>query len=250
MKIRLLPLLLLLAALPSLPAAEPADYLRDFARDAAVRWPKNRTLAIVAHGHSVPAGYMRAGLVRTVDAYPRLLHVALGDRYPYAVINVIVTAIGGEHAEKGAARFARDVLPLQPDVLLIDYSLNDRSIGLDCAELAWRSMIEQALAAHIKVILLTPTLDTKADLADPSDQLNQHAALVRRLAAEYDVALVDSLAACGAAVNSGRDPARLMSQNNHPNRAGHELVARQLLDWFPAPPPPPSSVPVAPSASK
>jgi hypothetical protein len=28
----------------------------------------------------------------------------------------------------------------------------------------------------------------------------------------------------------------LLAQNNHPNRAGHEIVARELLAWFPLPP--------------
>ncbi len=233
----------LLAAATTLVAAEPRDYLQDFARDAAVHWPKNRTLAIVAHGHSVPAGYARTPQVRMFDAYPHLLHLELAKKFPCAVINVIVTAIGGEHAETGAARFTRDVLPLKPDVLMIDYALNDRSIGLARAEKAWRSMIESALAAHIKVILLTPTPDLKADLANPADPLNRHAELVRQLAAEYHVALADSLGAFADAVKSGRDPASLMAQNNHPNRVGHELVAQRLLAWFPDPPSAPIPTP-------
>ena len=63
--------------------------------------------------------------------------------------------------------------------------------------------------------------------------MNQHAAQVRRLAAEYHVALVDSLAAFQAAVRAGARLENLMSQGNHPNRAGHDLVAAELLRWFP-----------------
>ena len=59
------------------------------------------------------------------------------------VINVIVTAIGGENSESGAARFATDVLCHKPDVVTIDYALNDRDLGLVRAEQAWRQMIEQ-----------------------------------------------------------------------------------------------------------
>ena len=66
----------------------------------------------------------------TVNAYPHLIHRALKERYPTAVINVIVTAIGGEASESGAARFERDVLSLKPDLVLIDYGLNDRGLGL------------------------------------------------------------------------------------------------------------------------
>lgn len=152
--------------------------------------------------------------------------------YPHAVINVIVTAIGGENSESGAARFQRDVLSLHPDVVTIDYALNDRGIGLARADKAWRTMIEQAQAAQIKVILLTPTPDQKANLADVNDPLNQHARQIRQLAKEYHVGLVDSLDAFTAKTQSGTLLSALMSQVNHPNRQGHELVATGLMNLF------------------
>jgi lysophospholipase L1-like esterase len=171
--------------------------------------------------------------VRTFDAYPYLMHLGLNERFPHAVINVIVTGIGGENSEQGAARFEKDVLSLRPEVVTIDYGLNDRSIGLARAENGWRSMIEAALAAHVKVLLLTPTGDLSAKLDDPSDPLNQHAAQIRRLAAEYHIGLVDSLAAFKNYAHEGGNPKDLMAQINHPNRKGHELVATELLKWFP-----------------
>ena len=82
--------------------------------------------------------------------------------------------------------------------MTIDYSLNDRRIGLARAEKAWRSMIEACLERDVPVILLTPTSDTRAKLDDPEDPLRQHARQVRGLAAEYGIGLVDSLAAFDA----------------------------------------------------
>lgn len=55
------------------------------------------------------------------------------------------------------------------------------------------------LEAGAKVILLTPTPDSKANLA------------------------------AGAKLND------LLAPDNHPNRAGHELVTRELFAWFPTP---------------
>jgi lysophospholipase L1-like esterase len=95
-------------------------------------------------------------------------------------------------------------------------------------------MIAACQAKAIPVILLTPTVDLKANLADPQDPLNQHAAQIRRLAAEYQVGLVDSLARFQASARDADSLAALMAQNNHPNRRGHELVAAELLTWFPA----------------
>jgi lysophospholipase L1-like esterase len=218
----------------SVPAiADASTYLDAISVEMEKDWPANHTINLVCHGHSVPAGYARTPEVRTFDAYPYLLHRGLSERFPHAVINVIVTAIGGEQSEQGAARFERDVLSLRPEVVTIDYALNDRRIGLTRAEKAWRLMIEAALNAHVKVILLTPTGDLSVNLDNPDDPLNQHAAQICRLAAEYHVGLADSLGAFKKYAKDGGKLADLMAQANHPDRNGHELVAAQLLKWFP-----------------
>jgi hypothetical protein len=94
-------------------------------------------------------------------------------------------------------------------------------------------MITNATARGIKVLLLTPTPDQAAKLDDPEDPLIQQAEQVRRLAKELGVGLVDSLAAFERVTSRGRPLGDFMSQGNHPNRLGHELVAAELLRWFP-----------------
>jgi len=209
-------------------------YLADILALLKKDWPDNRLVNIVCHGHSVPAGYFDTPVVDTMNAYPHLLHVELARRFPHAVTNVIVTAIGGETSERGAARFDQEVLVHRPDVLTIDYSLNDRSIGLERARASLVPMIEKALARQIRVILLTPTGDRTANLSDPNDPLNQHAEQIRALAREYNVALADSLAVTKAYVDAGGQLDDLMSHVNHPNRKGHDLVVNELVKWFPA----------------
>jgi acyl-CoA thioesterase-1 len=213
--------------------ADAGTYLASTTSRLSLSWPSNRTVNLVCHGHSVPAGYFKTPTVDMFDAYPHLLHRALSERFPHAVINVIVTAIGGENSEQGATRFERDVISLRPDVVTIDYALNDRAIGLVRAEAAWRKMIELCIAKQIPVILLTPTGDKAAKLDDANDPLNLHAAQIRRLAAEYHVGLVDSLELFRQYVRQGGKIEDLMSQGNHPNRKGHDLVAAELLKWFP-----------------
>ena len=138
---------------------QKTDYLDPVLDELKKTWPKNRTVNIVCHGHSVPAGYFATPYVNTFNSYPHLLHQIIKERFPFAVTNVIVTAIGGETSVEGESRFERDVLSHSPDIITIDYSLNDRSVGLKAAEGAWSSMIEKALARGIKVILCTPTWD-------------------------------------------------------------------------------------------
>ncbi|HEX5470779.1 MAG TPA: SGNH/GDSL hydrolase family protein [Lacipirellulaceae bacterium] len=192
-------------------------------------YPHNRTVNIVCHGHSVPAGYFETPVVQSFDSYPHLLHAALKQRFPFAIINVIVTAIGGEDSEQGAARFEQDVLPHRPHLVTIDYSLNDRRIGLDRAEQAWRAMIERAVVEDIPVILVTPSADLDVDFADAENPLLQHAAQVRKLARQYGAGLADTTAAFQKFCRSGERLQELMAHNRHPNRAGHQLIADALL---------------------
>lgn len=215
-------------------AQNPATNFTDLVKVFETPWPKNRIVNLVCHGHSVPAGYFKTPDVRTFDAYPHLLHVELKKRFPLAQLNVIVTAIGGENSDSGAPRFERDVLALHPDVVTIDYALNDRRLGVDKARKNLESMLDQAAAKGVRTILLTPTPDQAAKLDDPNDPLNQQADMIRALAANRGLPLIDSLALFKAKIAAGTPLKDLMAQSNHPNRAGHELVAAELVKWFPA----------------
>lgn len=210
----------------------PETHLGAFHAPLTASWPDNRLVYLVCHGHSVPAGYFRTPAIRPFDSYPHLTHRIVQDRYPTAMFEVVRTAIGGENAEQGAARFEEDVLAKKPDVVTIDYGLNDRGIGLERARAAWVSMIEAAQAAGVRVILLTPTGDTSANPDDPADPLVLHAEQIRQLAKEYGTGLVDSFALFQAYRREHGTIAPLMSQSNHPNRAGHALVAQELAMWF------------------
>ena len=225
-----LPLVVFAMHMPQTPT--PAEFAKPLVQLLEAEWPKNRAVTIVCHGHSVPAGYFKTPVVQSFDAYPHLLHLALKNRFPHAVINVIVTAIGGEGSESGARRFESDVLALKPDVVTIDYSLNDRGLGLDRARAAWVSMITAAQVKGVKVVLVTPSWDQTGDVSVPTDPLQLHAQQVRDLAKLYKTGLADSFQAFLEYKNSGGKMPQVMSQSNHPNRAGHELILGKLRPWF------------------
>jgi hypothetical protein len=212
--------------------ADAGTYLDSVKSELTKEWPANRLVNVVFHGHSVPTGYFRTPDVRTLQAYPHLTLAALKDRYPFAVVNTIVTSIGGEQSEQGAARFEKEVLTHRPDVLFIDYALNDRIIGLERARKAWETMIERALTEDVKVILFTPTPDQSVDILDDATPLAQHAAQIRALAAKYHIGIVDSYAAFQALAKNGVPVADFMSQVNHPNEKGHAIVTYLIMKWF------------------
>ena len=212
--------------------AETEKYLSDIKNEMKKEWPGNKTINLVFHGHSVPSGYFKTPVVNTLESYPYLVLKELKKLYPFAVINVIITAIGGENSSRGAERFEKDVLIHKPDVLFIDYALNDRPLGLDKSEKAWESMIQKALESNIKVILLTPTPDQRVNILEPGNILEQHTNLIKKLAAKFNTGLADSYAIYKDLAQSGKNIADYMSQVNHPNEKGHQLIAEEIIKYF------------------
>lgn len=208
-----------------------SNYLDSLKQELKVKWPKNRTINLVFHGHSVPTGYTTGGVLDRLNSYPYKTLKKVNDFYPYSVVNTITTSIGGEQAEQGAKRFMEEVLTYKPDVLFIDYGLNDRSIGLERAKIAWEQMITEALAYGTKVILLTPTPDLKEDITSEDTPLSKHSKQIRALAKKYNVGLVDSYALFQALAEI--QPLKgYMSQNNHINQKGHQFVADAIFEYF------------------
>jgi acyl-CoA thioesterase I len=219
--------------------ADSTTYLNNIKAELVKQWPKNRTINLVFHGHSVPAGYFNTPHVRTLDAYPQQVLKELKALYPYAVINCITTAIGGENSVAGEKRFEQDVLTHQPDVLFIDYALNDRYLvkndsiaSLRTSREAVEKMIKAALKKNIKVILLTPSPDQRENISDPNTRLQQFTDQLIELAKKYNIGLADSYAQFMKQVSSGQTLVQFMSQSNHPNEKGHALIAAEIVKYF------------------
>lgn len=224
------------------PGFDSAQAIDKLVEQLKKTWPNNRNLRVVFHGHSVPAGYFRTPEVRRWDSYPMLFYQRLCQEYSTATIDLSVTAIGGENSEQGAQRFQEDVLSLKPDLVFIDYSLNDRRIGLEKAELAWRKMIQACHVQGVPVVLLTPTPDSREDITDPSTPLADFSAQVQRLGDDYQVPVIDAYGRFRKEVADGKDLQTFLSQSNHPNRDGHQLVSDLIWEWW-LDQDPPSSAP-------
>ncbi|KKK53314.1 hypothetical protein LCGC14_3096050, partial [marine sediment metagenome] len=119
-----------------------------------------------------------------------------------------------------------------PDALLIDYALNDRGPGLEKSYIAWKQMIIQAKEKNIKVILLTPSPDQRVDYSISDNALKKHTDQIIRLADEHQVGLVDSYKAFEFSYININVLGKYMSQVNHPNEKGHELIADEIMKYF------------------
>lgn len=210
-------------------------YLSELNEELRKIWPGNKRITIVCHGHSIPCGYMAENTVRPLEAYPQQLLGMLGDRFPHAVVSVITTAIGGENSISGAARFTEEVLCHKPDVVTIDYGRNDMFISGEEMVKSWSSMIEKSLAAGVKVILITPAIDSgeiywsEGQRKQSDEEMSEH---IRALADKYEVGLADANEAFCELIRCGHTRAEYCSSLNHINKEGHRIVACRILENF------------------
>lgn len=217
-------------------AADKKTYLEDFARKLQKVWPDNESVTVACHGHSIPCGYTAENITRPFDAYPHLFHAGLSERFPHSVINVIVTAKGGENSVSGARRFERDVLSHRPYLVTIDYGRNDMFLTAAQMRGAWRDMTEKALEAGCKVLLLTPAPDSGAVYYEENERLltdMEMSEIIHETAERFSVGLANVHETFERLFAQGHTRSEYAASVNHPGRRGHETIADCMLEWVP-----------------
>jgi hypothetical protein len=201
-----------------------APHTFDLTKELTKSWPDNRTINLVFHGHSVPAGYFKTPNIQTLHSYPFILLDKIKKSFPYAQLNIIVTAKGGEHSTDGLKRFS-GVLAHNPDVVFIDYSLNDRAIGLEKSASNLKEMIELTKSHGAIPVLLTSSPDLAEVSTTTQPGLRDFSLMIRTLGMENDCIVIDVYEEFMKKKELGMDISQYMAQSNHPNEVGHELIA-------------------------
>ena len=137
-------------------------------------------------------------------------------------------------------RWQKDVMDWQPDWVFVFIGINDvwkqfqypnvadRWIQPEEYERTYRELIEQTKSAVRKMVLVTPYY-LELNRAEPMRiRMEEYADIVRRLAREYDLEIVDLQPAWDALLE------RMYSQQIaydrvHPNHVGHVYIAKQIM---------------------
>ena len=70
---------------------DSTHYLYDLKIELQKEWPKNSTINVVFHGHSVPAGYFKTPVVNTLGAYHYLVLEKLKSKsYIYKIFKILL----------------------------------------------------------------------------------------------------------------------------------------------------------------
>ena len=181
--------------------------------------------SITQFGADHPAGYVR------------LIEAAFKDQG--RAIVVIPAGVSGNTSKDMLARFKQDVLDKKPAWMLFSCGVNDvwhgaNGVPLDQYKANITSMVDQATAAKIKVVLLTSTMITEDQAAPFNQQLIPYNNFLHDLAKQRNLPLADLNADMQAAVTQARKEtgltANLLTVDGvHMNGIGNEMMAAGIL---------------------
>ena len=181
---------------------------------------------IVCFGDSVTGLYYHSGGRR---AYTDLLGTALRRLCPRAEVTTINAGVSGHTTRNALERINADVLELNPSLVTVMFGLNDMTrVPLAEYRANLVSIVEKVRGIGAEVLLCTPN-SVITTTSRPSEKLEQYCDVVRDVALEHDVALSDCYQAYEALRKQDALAWRLlMSDEIHPNRDGHKLIAEQI----------------------
>lgn len=174
------------------------------------------------------------------ESYLEKFRYMLIDKYELTSVSAMNAGIAGDNLIQMAARANRDVIRYQPDLVLINGSLNwDASMGT--AE-EYKNILK-TLVQRIKneteadIILLTPNGDLPNKMFGgenaPLPTTPERVEKIRQVAEEEQVCLADVYAVWEAAREQGSPWEELLANKvNHPSVEGHEVYAMVLMKLF------------------
>jgi acyl-CoA thioesterase-1 len=155
------------------------------------------------------------------EAYPALVGRTLRERgRPVRVLNA---GVSGDTIAQGRERLPR-LLAHRPDVLVVALGINDglKGLPLDEAEAGLRRIVEEAQAAGAHTLLVGVRLPPPP--RHGPDHASRFGEMHPRIASDFRLALVPDLLD-----GVSGEEALLFPQSFHPNAAGQQRLARNVL---------------------
>jgi acyl-CoA thioesterase-1 len=186
-------------------------------------------VTIVALGDSLTSGWMVA------RGYTEFLRDMLLARYPKAAIRIINSGIPGDTAPGGLYRLQQDAISYNPDLVLVQFALNDAFCGCSLGEFrrAIEAIIERVRQeSSAEVMLLTSTLP--ADMVELSTVGSFYDEL-RHIAQEKACAVASVDEHWRDAIAAGTPHDELVLYDRvHPSEKGYRLMAEAIMNCLAA----------------
>ncbi|MBI5183212.1 MAG: hypothetical protein HY999_02480 [Nitrospinae bacterium] len=183
----------------------------------------NGNLTIVTFGDSVTAGY---GVEKNFSDY---LKEGLNHIFPDSNIRIINSGVYGESAGKGLLRIEKDVVRYKPDLVTINFGLNEIKLGIRKEEFIRdiQSIIERIRKDTDAEIMLLTTNMTANDIL--SAHLIPINSAIRDISKKMKIGCADIYAGWEDKIKSGIPPRSLLVDSVHPAETGHLLIAETII---------------------
>ncbi len=214
--------------------------------------PKNPV--IVALGDSVTAGYFEAGahreelikkaetaglgegdIIEITDArecYLEKFRLLLIERYEQTCVSVLNAGIAGDTMYGMQKRLYRDVIRYQPDLVLINGSLNwgeEQGDTKDYERVLTQVVLTLKEELKSDLVLMTPNMELPTRKQNPRSPLKERVEVIRSLAQEQSLCLADTYKVWECYQKAGYPLDALLASPGHPSVTGHEMYARVLM---------------------
>lgn len=160
----------------------------------------------------------------------------LAERYPLARWRFVDAAIGGTDSRLGAFRFERDVARHRPDLVFVDFTLNDGAEAADPDRLASYEAIVRRAIGELHACTMLVLLCDRAMVACLDLERFRTRTAHLELAERYQAGVGDAFALMQDRHRSGRlDLARAWddpADSCHPGDLGYELYAEAVWSGF------------------
>lgn len=210
---------------------------------------------VAALGDSVTAGHFEfngqpeelfkkadAGLLGPEDAieitdarecYLEKFRSHLIDHFEQTSVSVVNSGIAGDNVYGMQKRLYRDVIRYQPDLVIINASLN---WSAECGDTKTYQRVLSEIVETIRqetkadIVLMTPNMEIPGPFTNPASSLDERVSVIRNMAEEKQVCLADTYKVWELYQSAGYPVKALLANGmNHPSKECHELFARVLM---------------------
>jgi lysophospholipase L1-like esterase len=192
-------------------------------------------LNVVFFGASLTWGANSTDPPRT--SYRAHVEAKLRAKYPRAHFRFFDAAIGGTNSQLGAFRLDRDVLGHHPNLVFLDFSLNDDWKGTDTERLASYEALVRRLILEARCPVEMVFLPGREQAAAPLTELEQLPRYVahQQIARAYNCGVGDAMRALQS--QAAANPALLdlwwdTPDPTHPGDAGYAAYAEAVWNGF------------------
>ena len=206
---------------------------RDGLKNVALKLKNKEDINVVYFGGSVTGGSGAAA--PDVDSWRGKVSSWLTKNFPVSTVENINLAIGGTGTLLGAYRVDAEVLPTQPDLVFVEFAINDRYNGAstDNAKKRFETIIRKIRTAYPDCDIVTLLVTDNSTMADDlKDTLFSQAQAHEDIAAAYNIPSIYIGRALSDVVGTSDNWSNYYADSVHPNEAGYAVHFEVIKEFL------------------